>query len=149
MILPTEIHSREIQMTRRILLCDDDAYILRAAEFKFKRAGFDVRCASDGEQGWELIEQELPHIVVTDCQMPRLDGIGLVQRMRSHELTAQLPVLMLTAKGFELSQAELTGRLGILAIMNKPFSPRQLLQRVEQALAVAELDAEQHAAALT
>ena len=71
-------------MTKRILLCDDELHILRAAEFKFKRAGYDVVCASDGQEGWEQIQQCRPDIVVTDCQMPRLSGLGLAERIQPH-----------------------------------------------------------------
>ena len=67
--------------TRRILLCDDELHILRAAEFKFKRAGYDVVCANDGQEGWERIEERRPDIVVTDCQMPRLSGLGLAEHL--------------------------------------------------------------------
>jgi DNA-binding response OmpR family regulator len=124
-------------VTKRILLCDDEAHILRAAEFKFKRAGFDVRCASDGEEAWRRIEEEKPDILITDCQMPRLDGIGLVSRLRGDERFADLPVIMLTAKGLELTRSELLAGRGVLAIIGKPFSPRDLLQRVEEILAEA------------
>jgi len=121
-------------MGRSVLLCDDEIHILRAAEFKMKRAGHDVRIAGNGEEAWSMIEQRPPDIVVTDCQMPRLDGLGLIRRMRQYEPTKNLPVYMLTAKGFELSHEELKNELNILDIITKPFSPRELLARVEQAL---------------
>jgi two-component system, OmpR family, alkaline phosphatase synthesis response regulator PhoP len=122
-------------MSKRILLCDDEIYILRAAEFKLKRAGYDVQIASDGEEAWEAIQAQKPDILVTDCQMPRLDGIRLVERIRANPATADLPVFMLTAKGFELSHEELAGTWNVMAVIAKPFSPRELLQRVEAALA--------------
>ena len=65
-------------MPKRILLCDDEVHILRAAEFKLKRAGYDVQTASDGQEAWEHIQAQPPDILITDCQMPRLDGLGLV-----------------------------------------------------------------------
>jgi two-component system, OmpR family, alkaline phosphatase synthesis response regulator PhoP len=119
-------------MTKRILLCDDEIHILRAAEFKLKRAGYDVQIAGDGQEGWELIDTFKPDIVITDCQMPRLDGIGLVQRIRENPDTAGLPVLMLTAKGFELSHEDLAHEWNVIAVMAKPFSPRELLERVNK-----------------
>jgi two-component system alkaline phosphatase synthesis response regulator PhoP len=122
-------------MTKRILLCDDELHILRAAEFKFKRAGYEVLCANDGQEGWEFIEQGRPDIVVTDCQMPRLSGLGLAERIRNTPATADLPVIMLSAKGFELSLEELRARYGIRCLMTKPFSPRELFARVEAVLA--------------
>ncbi len=73
-----------------------------------------------------------PDILITDCQMPRLDGAGLCRRVRENPATASLPILMLTAKGFELSHRELCEQLGVLAILAKPFSPRELLRQVEE-----------------
>jgi two-component system, OmpR family, alkaline phosphatase synthesis response regulator PhoP len=126
-------------MTKRILLCDDELHILRAAEFKFKRAGYDVVCAGDGQEGWELIQECRPDIVVTDCQMPRLSGLGLAERIRQTPETADLPVIMLSAKGFELPMDELRSHYGIRHLMAKPFSPRELFARVEAVLAGEEL----------
>src|SRR5688500_9151469 len=125
-------------MAKRILLCDDEQHILRAAEFKFKRAGYDVVCASDGQEGWEQIEACRPDIVVTDCQMPRLSGLGLAERIRHTPQTADLPVIMLSAKGFELPIEDLRKHFGIRCLMAKPFSPRELYARVEAVLAGEE-----------
>jgi len=122
-------------MSKRILLCDDELHILRAAEFKFKRAGYEVVCANDGQEGWEQIEHCRPDIVVTDCQMPRLSGLGLAERIRQTPATADLPVIMLSAKGFELSLEQLRSQYGIRCLMAKPFSPRELFARVEAVLA--------------
>lgn len=121
-------------MSKRVLLCDDEIHILRAAEFKLKKAGYDVRIAGDGQEAWEAIEQQKPDILVTDCQMPRLDGFGLVQRVRENPDTEDLPVLMLTAKGFELSHDELAEKWNVIAVIAKPFSPRELLQKVNMVL---------------
>jgi len=121
-------------MGKRVLLCDDEIHILRAAEFKLKRAGYDVQIAGDGQEGWEAIEAQKPDMLITDCQMPRLDGLGLVARVREHEETRDLPILMLTAKGFELSSDNLAEKWNVLDVMAKPFSPRELLGRVNAVL---------------
>jgi two-component system, OmpR family, alkaline phosphatase synthesis response regulator PhoP len=128
-------------MTKRILLCDDEMHILRAAEFKFKRAGYDVICACDGQEGWEQVLKQRPDILVTDCQMPRLNGLQLAERIMNTPETRDLPVMMLSAKGFELSQRELRERFGIRYLMTKPFSPRELFTRVEAVLSGEELAA--------
>ena len=122
-------------MTKRVLLCDDEVHILRAAEFKLRRAGYDVRTAGDGQEGWEMIQQQRPDLVVTDCQMPRLDGFGLTRRVRENPATCDLPVLMLTAKGYELDHREVAARWNVTAVIAKPFSPRELLKRVDALLA--------------
>ena len=121
-------------MAKHVLLCDDEIQIIRAAEFKIKRAGYEVTIAADGQEGWDMIKQQRPDIVVTDCQMPRLDGLGLVKKIRANADTADLPVLMLTAKGYELDEEYLYETLNIVELIPKPFSPRELLKSVEQTL---------------
>jgi two-component system alkaline phosphatase synthesis response regulator PhoP len=121
-------------MSKRVLLCDDEIHILRAAEFKLKRAGYEVRTAGDGQEAWEAIQLQKPDVLITDCQMPRLDGFGLVERVRGNPGTADLPVLMLTAKGYEISQEELTEKWNVAAVVAKPFSPRELVRLVERLL---------------
>lgn len=121
-------------MTAKVLLCDDEIHILRAAEFKLARAGFDVRCAADGQEAWEEIERERPDLLITDFQMPRVNGLELIERLRARPDTNGLPVIVLSAKGFELSLQELAEKWGVLAVLAKPFSPRELLRLVEQAV---------------
>ena len=116
-----------------VLLVDDELHILRAAEFKLKKSGFDVSCASDGEEAWERIRERRPDIVVTDLQMPRLNGRELIARIRAHAETESMPVILLTAKGYELSHQETYGEHGIFKLMAKPFSPRELCNLVQQA----------------
>jgi two-component system alkaline phosphatase synthesis response regulator PhoP len=70
-------------MTKQIILCDDEIAILRAAEYKLSGAGFDVRCATNGEDAWREIERHLPDLVVTALQLPRPARYGLCRRIRS------------------------------------------------------------------
>jgi DNA-binding response OmpR family regulator len=125
-------------MNKKVLLCDDEVHILRTAEIKVRQAGLDVRTARDGQEAWELILKETPDIVVTDLQMPRVDGLELVSRIRAHEATRHLPVIMLTAKGFEVSRTELATQWGIFKVMAKPFSPRELVRVLDEALGAAQ-----------
>jgi two-component system, OmpR family, alkaline phosphatase synthesis response regulator PhoP len=121
-------------MSYRILLCDDEVHILRAAEFKLQRAGYDVVCAFDGQEALEQVALQKPDLVVTDCQMPRLDGLGLVRHLRSRPETCDLPIIMLTAKGLELPREQLQEQWRVSAVLCKPFSPRELAKCVEEVL---------------
>ncbi|MGQ9606760.1 MAG: response regulator transcription factor [Thermogutta sp.] len=121
---------------KTILLCDDEPAILKAAEFKLRGAGFRVLTAGDGEAAWELACREWPDLIISDCQMPRLDGIGLLRRLRADSRFASLPVIMLTAKGLELDKARLQEELGVLDILAKPFSPREILARTQAVLQI-------------
>ncbi len=68
-----------------------------------------------------------PQLVVTDLQMPLLDGLGLAKRMRAHPDLKDIPVILLTAKGFELDEEELRAEYGVQQVLCKPFSPRELV----------------------
>ena len=124
-------------MPKQILLVDDEPHILRAAEIKLSRSGFEVRCASDGQEGWAMILQKLPDLVVTDLQMPRMDGLELTRQIRENAATAHLPVLMLTARGLETSFGERAVELNVLSVLPKPFSPRELVRCIENALGMS------------
>lgn len=119
-------------MSYRVLLCDDENHILRTAEFKLSRAGYTVVCANDGQEAWDEIQLRIPDVLITDCQMPRMDGVALCHKIRENPATKSLPILMLTAKGYELSRDNLMQQLGVVEVLGKPFSPRELLQRVDQ-----------------
>lgn len=121
-------------MTKSILIVDDESHILRAAEFKFQRAGFQVYCAEDGQKAWEMILKHRPDLVITDYQMPRLDGLQLIERVRATAPLTELPIILLTAKGFEMPRQEICQRYGLLAVLTKPFSPRELHRRAQLAL---------------
>lgn len=124
-------------MSARILVCDDEMHIRRAVANRLASAGFDVQTANDGALAWEAIEREAVDLLVTDCEMPRLDGIELARRVRGRAETRQIPIILLTAKGFELDEAQLRDDLSPFLVVPKPFSPRELLQIVQQEMQCA------------
>lgn len=118
---------------KTILVADDETHILNVVSLKLKNAGFRVVCARDGQEAWELVQQEKPDLLITDYHMPHLSGIELCQKMRDHETLSKTPAIMLSARGFNLEQKD-TERSGILMMISKPFSPRQLLAAVDDVL---------------
>jgi DNA-binding response OmpR family regulator len=110
-------------MSQRIVVCDDEPHIVRAISLKFARAGFDVQGASDAEACLELLRKNTPTLLITDYTMPGMNGAQMVRRIRANEAMADLPVIMLTARGFEL--AEQTGELD---------GPRELVVKVYEIL---------------
>jgi two-component system, OmpR family, alkaline phosphatase synthesis response regulator PhoP len=121
-------------MTKTVLLCDDEIPILRAAEFKLKKAGYDVRVAEDGQEAWDMIQNDCPDILVADYQMPRMNGLELAERLWEDESTRHVPVLMLTGKGLELNGDDMARHQNIRGLITKPFSPRQLLETIDRVL---------------
>ncbi len=122
----------------RIVVCDDEAHITRAISMKLRKAGFNVETADDGQAALEAVHRETPAMLITDLQMPRMNGIELSRRLRSVPETHDLPIIMLTAKGFEVDENELNSEIRLSRLMPKPFSPRELLQTVQQILDAVE-----------
>ncbi len=123
-------------MSKKVLVADDEAHILHVVTMKLKNAGYEVITAVDGEEALELCQSEHPDLVITDNQMPYLTGLELCRKMRETEQLKCIPVIMLTARGFELDAQELAAA-GISALLAKPFSPREVLQKAESIVGAA------------
>lgn len=121
----------------KILVCDDEPHILHVVSAKLRNNGFDVITAADGAEGYELARSEQPNLVFTDYQMPLLSGLELCAKLRGDEKTAHIPAVMLTARGFSLSEADLNNT-NIRKVLVKPFSPREVLAIARQILDVAD-----------
>lgn len=124
-------------MSHHIHVCDDEPHIVLAVSLKFSKAGFRVTTDNNGQSAWESILLDPPELVITDLQMPRLDGLGLIKQMRSHPDLKDIPVILLTAKGFELDEEELRTERGVQQVLCKPFSPRELVSVANTLLAAA------------
>ena len=121
-------------MAQQILVCDDEAHIQYAIAFKLAAAGFDVLKASNGQEAIELLKVHRPDLIIMDYQMPHVNGLELCRHVRGQPETAGIPIIMLTAKAMELSEEKVKSQWKIEAIFMKPFSPRTLLQLVENVL---------------
>ncbi len=116
-----------------ILVVDDEEDILDLLKFNLERAEHTVLRAADGNQGITLAKKHLPDLIVLDLMLPGQDGFAVFRELRADSRTKQIPVLMLTAK------AEVTGRIAGLKLgaddyVTKPFSPRELVLRVQALL---------------
>lgn len=121
-----------------ILVADDEPHIRHVVSAKLKNAGYDVLVAEDGREAYELAKANHPSLIVTDCQMPEMSGLELCGRLRSEADTADIPALILTARGFSLDAKDLEGT-NIREVLAKPFSPRELLSKVQQHLNAASM----------
>jgi CheY-like chemotaxis protein len=119
----------------RILLVDDEPGTVLAMKLNLEQHHYDIACAEDGEEALRSIEQRMPDLIICDYRMPKMDGLELVARVRSTPETAAIPVILLTAKAFELDAREIRKQFGVEAVLPKPFSPRELLRLTERLLA--------------
>ena len=116
-----------------LLLIEDDEAIAELIVWHFAREGFSVRQTPDGEQALILVEERVPDIVLLDWMIESLPGIEVCRRLRRNPKSANVPIIMLTARGEE--EDRLRGlETGADDYVTKPFSPRELVARVQAVL---------------
>ena len=120
-------------MKGKILVVDDEIYIVHILDFSLGMEGYDVVTALDGEQALEKIKSEKPDLIVLDIMMPKLDGYEVCKTIKSDSATKQIPVILLSAKGRNVDQ-KMGFDVGADDYITKPFSPRKLVERINQLL---------------
>jgi DNA-binding response OmpR family regulator len=117
-------------MSNKILVVDDEPDALELIEFNLKGAGFEVATAMDGESALKKARELLPALIILDLMLPEIDGMEVCKTLRHDSATAQIPIIMLTAKAGEIDRI-LGLELGADDYVTKPFSPRELVLRVK------------------
>ncbi|HXF45724.1 MAG TPA: response regulator [Burkholderiaceae bacterium] len=119
---------------RKVLIADDEPNIVTALEFLLKRAGYEVRSATNGEEALALVESYQPDLVLIDIMMPGKSGYEVCQRMRERPEWRHIKIVMVTAKGRE---AEVSKGLSLGAdlYVTKPFSTQDLIAAIDRLLA--------------
>jgi DNA-binding response OmpR family regulator len=111
----------------RVVACDDHPHVNCTIDMSLRKAGFDVETYPSGELALDAIFRDPPALIITDCQMPGgMDGLELCRLVRLDSRFDLIPIVMLTSKGYELSEKMLQRDLKVAALINKPFSPREL-----------------------
>jgi CheY-like chemotaxis protein len=116
-----------------ILVADDETHILNVVSIKLQNAGFTVLTAEDGADAYAQALIQHPDLIITDFQMPRLSGLELACKLYRDPLTREIPIMLLTARGFDLPERDRTSS-NIRCVLTKPFSPRQILRAVQELL---------------
>jgi DNA-binding response OmpR family regulator len=120
-------------MNLKILVADDEPNIVISLEYLLKREGYTVVIARDGQEALDAIGRERPDLVLLDVMMPKKTGFEVCQAVRASEALQATKILMLTAKGRDTDVAKGLA-LGADAYMTKPFSTRELVQKVADML---------------
>jgi DNA-binding response OmpR family regulator len=120
-------------MSTKILIADDEPNILISPEFLMKREGYEVVLARDGQEAVDAIVRERPSLVLLDVMMPIKTGFDVCYEVRSNDLVRDTLIVMLTAKGRDTDVAKGLA-LGANAYMTKPFSTKELVQKVRELL---------------
>jgi len=118
---------------RKILVADNEIHIVQVVAIKFRNNGFEVITSDNAREAFELACRQKPDVIVTDLQMPGTSSLELIENLRKHPATADIPVVLLTARDFTVEDQQICD-LKISVCLPKPFSPRELLQTVNEVL---------------
>jgi DNA-binding response OmpR family regulator len=122
-----------IVIAKRVLIVEDDPNVLRATSFILEKEGYEVLTAVDGFEGLKKAREEAPDLLILDIMLPGIDGFEICHSLRGEAQTAQLPILMFSAKGQEADKA--TGfRVGADDYLTKPVAREVLISKVEALL---------------
>ena len=120
-------------MSKLILIVEDDPKSLKLTRDLLQVSGYETIEATDGKQGVELAKAKKPDLILMDIMMPKMDGYNACHAIKADEATRRIPVVMLTAVGYELNE-ELAKRLGANGYITKPFDHQKLLDVISQFL---------------
>jgi DNA-binding response OmpR family regulator len=118
----------------RIVVADDDLDILDLVVFKLTQAGFDTVGVTDGVAALAAIEADPPRLAILDIMMPGLSGLDVLRKVRANEAISDLDIILLTARARD-ADVDTGFATGASDYVIKPFSPRELLHRVNAVLA--------------
>lgn len=122
-------------MSKKILTVDDSASIRQMVSFTLKQAGYDVVEAIDGRDGLSKAQSSAVNLVITDLNMPNMNGIELIRALRQEESYKFTPILMLTTESDDSKKSE-GKQAGATGWIVKPFNPEQLLKVIERVLPI-------------
>jgi CheY-like chemotaxis protein len=122
---------------QKILIADDEVYMLRLLEMTFKKGGYEVVSCRDGKEALATAFTAQPQLIVLDVMMPGLDGLGALRLLKENPATRDIPVVVLSAKGHALTRVDAV-LAGAVLFLAKPFSPNQLLGEVQKILGQRE-----------
>jgi len=117
---------------KKILVIDDEENIRELIRFNLENAGFAVKLAVDGQEGLDRLDETID-LVVLDLMLPVIDGLSVCRQIRSDEKFKRLPIIMLTARSEEIDRI-LGLEMGADDYLTKPFSPRELIARINAIL---------------
>ena len=115
---------------KRILIAEDNQVMADVVRFNLERAGYQVTVTNTGKQAFDTLQNDCFDLLITDFQMPEMNGDELCRELRNDDRHADMKIILCSAKGYELDIDHLQDELDISKIIFKPFSPMQMKQTV-------------------
>ena len=128
-----KLQRKEAIMTHKVLIVDDELHILQVLSLKLRNCGYDISTAVDGEDALHQAKADPPDLIISDVQMPYMNGLEFAKAISKNSLTSHIPVVILTARGHTLEASD-TDLPNIRKVLSKPFSPRGIAELVASLL---------------
>ena len=116
---------------KKIIIIEDDKFLLKAYEIKFKQSDFDVILATDGISGFELAEKEKPSLIILDLMLPRMNGFEFLKKIKSDEKLKNIPVIVVSNLG-QKNDSERAIKLGAKEFLIKTnYSLEEIIKKIK------------------
>jgi DNA-binding response OmpR family regulator len=126
-------------MSNKILIVDDDFYVLEALKRAFaSEADIEVIVSTDPESAADLAAEVLPSLILLDLYMPKMNGLDVGYKLKSNPTTADIPIMFMSGHP-TLENAKLAFFLGAVDLIQKPFNPRELIKKARASAQLCEL----------
>ncbi len=123
------------ESVKRVVYIEDEQEMIDLVRLILGRKGYQVIGALGGKEGLQLVQEQIPDLVLLDLMMPDMDGWEVYQQMKAGEATRQIPVIVITAKAQSIDRVLGLHIAKVDDYISKPFSPQELLESVERVLA--------------
>jgi CheY-like chemotaxis protein len=124
----------QVMAKKKVLIVDDEPNVRRLSRTILSKK-YDIVEAEDGKQALEIASVQLPDVILMDMMMPQMDGLTACYAIKNDPVTQSIPVVMVTAIGFELN-IKLSQQMGASGYVTKPFTPQDLFDKITQVLEV-------------
>ena len=120
-------------MPKKVLIVEDEIYIMNIISFGLKRKGYQVITAAEGNEALALASKHDPSVILLDYMLPGMNGLQICAELKKESKTAAIPIIMITALD-DKDLEDRTKEAGITILMRKPFSPNDLQEKIEELL---------------
>jgi len=127
------VTKKEPYVKTKVLLIEDDLSITELVRYNLERANYSIDTVTDGEEGLYMAIQDTPDVILLDWMLPNLSGLEICRQLRRNEGTANVPIILLTARADEPDRVRGL-EMGADDYVVKPFSPKELIARIQAVL---------------
>ena len=120
-------------MSKKILIVDDEAELVKAVQIRLDQAGYEVLVAGDGREGFDVARREKPDLIILDLMLPGMDGYEVYGLLKADTRYSKIPIIMFTARAQE-SDKKMGEEVGADAYITKPFDHQALLKKIKELL---------------